>query len=174
MVTPQYVWVPTAPRPALNCVKQLGVEDLPPAGPLEYIEIDILGELPRSWGGHRYLLFMTPRYSKLTGTVLLRKTTAATVSQAFISHCVFVYRASVKRLYDNGSQFTSRFFLAVCKFLSIESVFTTAYNPQTNDQVRIFNLTLSQLYGTSCPTINVTRTSTQMPSPTDTTARSTE
>ena len=30
----------------------------------------------------------------------------------------------------------------MCKILSIESVFTTAYNPQTNGQVETFNSTL--------------------------------
>ena len=48
----------------------------------------------------------------------------------------------MKLLTDNGSQFTSSFFLAVCKILSIESVFTTAYHPQTNGQGERFNRTL--------------------------------
>ena len=118
------------------------LKTFPPSGPLEYIAIDILGELPRTPRGHRYLLVMTDRYSKLTRTVPLRKITAETVAQAFITHWVFVYGAPVKLLSDNGSQFTSRFFLAVCKILSIESVFTTAYHPQTNGQVERFNRTL--------------------------------
>ena len=118
------------------------LKTFPPSGPLEYIAIDILGELPRTPRGHRYLLVMRDRYSKLTRTVPLRKITAETVAQAFITNWVFVYGAPVKLLSDNGSQFTSRFFLAVCKILSIESVFTTAYHPQTNGQVERFNRTL--------------------------------
>ncbi|CDF40057.1 unnamed protein product [Chondrus crispus] len=118
------------------------LKTFPPSGPLEYIAIDILGELPRTPRGNRYLLVMTDRYSKLTRTVPLKRITAETVAQAFISHWVFVYGAPVKLLSDNGGQFTSRFFLAVCKILSIESGFTTAYHPQTNGQVERFNRTL--------------------------------
>ena len=57
-----------------------------PLGPLEYIAIDILGELPRTPRGNRYLLVMTDRYSKLTTTVPLKSITVETVAQKFISH----------------------------------------------------------------------------------------
>ena len=118
------------------------LKTFPPSGPLEYIAIDILGELPRIPRGPRYLFVMTHRYSKLTRTVPLWKITAETVDQAFIAHCVFVYGAPVELLSDNGRQFTSRFFFAACKIISIESVFTTAYHPQTKGQVERFNRTL--------------------------------
>ena len=108
---------------------QLRVEDIPSVRLLEYITIDILGEISRTPRGNRYLLVMTYRYSKLTRTVPLRKSTAETVDQTFITHLVFVYGAPLQHFSDNRSQFTSRFFLAVCKILSIESVFTTAYHP---------------------------------------------
>ena len=118
------------------------MKTFPPSGPLEYIAIDILGELPRTPRGNRYLLLMMDRYSNLTGTVPLKRITAETVAQAFISNWVFVYGAPVTLLSDIGGQFTSRFFLAVSKILSIESVFTMAYHPQTNGQVERFNRTL--------------------------------
>ena len=54
------------------------MKTFPPSGPLEYIAIDILGELPRTPRGNRYLLVITDRYSKLTSTVLLRRITAET------------------------------------------------------------------------------------------------
>ena len=87
-------------------------------------------------------MVISDRYSKLTRTVPLKNVSAETVAQAFVSHWVFVYGAPVKLLYDNGSQFTSRVFLAVCKFLRVESVFITAYHPQANGQVERFNCTL--------------------------------
>ena len=118
------------------------LKTFPPSGPLEYIAIDILCELPRTPRGDRSLLVMTDGYSKLTRTVPLKMITAETVAQAFISHWVFVYRALMKLISDNGGKFTSRFILALCRILSIKSVFTTAYQPQTIGQVERFNRTL--------------------------------
>jgi hypothetical protein len=44
-------------------------------------------------------------------------------------------------LTDNGTQFNEKFFLAVCRELGIEKLFTTAYHPQTNGQVERYNRT---------------------------------
>jgi transposase InsO family protein len=55
---------------------------------------------------------------------------------------VFVYGAPRYVLTDNGTQFTAKFFLAVCRELGIGKVSTTAYHPQTNGQVERFNRTI--------------------------------
>ena len=115
----------------------------PAKAPLEYVSIDILGELPRTQRGNRYLLVITDRFSKLTRTVPLKRITAAVVAEAFTKHWAFVYGPPVYLLSDNGSQFLSKFFLAVCRLLRVSNVFTTAYHPQTNGQVERFNRTIS-------------------------------
>jgi hypothetical protein len=82
------------------------------------------------------------RFSKLTRTIPLRTTSAFVVAKAFCDHWVFVYGPPRYILTDNGSQFTAKFFLAVCRELGIDKVFTTAYHPQTNGQVERFNRTI--------------------------------
>jgi hypothetical protein len=61
--------------------------------PLEYVAVDILGPLPKTGHGNRFLLVMTDRFSKLTRTVPLRIITAFTVGKAFCDQWVFVYGA---------------------------------------------------------------------------------
>ena len=121
------------------CKHNVRLKTFPPMGPLEFIALEIFGELPRTPKGNRYLLVISDRYSKRNRTVPLKKITAETVAQAFVSHWVFVYGALVKLLSDSGSQFISRGFLAVCKILRVEGVLTTAYHPQANGQVERFN-----------------------------------
>ena len=104
--------------------------------------MDILGPLPKTRHGNRFLLVIADRYSKLTRTVPLRVTTALTVAQAFCEHWVFVYGPPVTLLTDNGPQFAAKFFQAACAELGIKKVFTTAYHPQTNGQVERYNRTL--------------------------------
>ena len=114
----------------------------PATEPLEYVAMDILGPLPKTEHGHRFLLVICDRFSKLTRTVPLRSISALVVAKAFCEHWVFVYGPPRYLLTDNGTQFTAKFFLAVCRDLGIAKVFTTAYHPQTNGQVERFNRTI--------------------------------
>ena len=114
----------------------------PAKAPLESVAIDLLGPLPTTTRGHKYILVITCRYSKLTKTVPLRTITAYAVAKAFCEHWVFVYGPPVTLLSDNGKQFVAKFFLAVCKILGTRNVFTTTYHPQTNGQTERFNRTL--------------------------------
>ena len=114
----------------------------PPCAPLEFVSIDILGELIRTKRGHRFLLVITDRFSKLVRTVPLKRITAADIAKAFVTHWVFIYGPPVKVLSDNGKQFTSKFFQNVCRIMGIHNTFTTTYHPQANGQVERFNRTI--------------------------------
>ena len=61
-----------------------------PKAPLEFVAIDILGELITTKRGHRYILVISDRYSKLIRTIPLKKITAAHIAQAFVHNWVFV------------------------------------------------------------------------------------
>jgi transposase InsO family protein len=116
----------------------------PARAPLEYVAIDILGELVKTPRGNRYLLVMTDRYSKLTKTVPLRRITTNVIAHAFITHWVLNYGPPTYVLSDNGKQFTAKFFMDVCRIVGTKNYFTTTYHPQANGQVERFNSTLVQ------------------------------
>ena len=63
----------------------------PATRPLESLAIDILGLLPKTKAGKRFLLFITDCFTKLTKGVALRTTTAYTVATAFCDAWVFKY-----------------------------------------------------------------------------------
>jgi transposase InsO family protein len=114
----------------------------PPGGPLESVAMDILGPLPRTKHGNRFLLVIADRFSKVTKTVPLRTITALSVARAFCDHWAYIYGPPASLLTDNGPQFTAKFFQAACAELGIKKVFTTAYHPQTNGQVERYNRTI--------------------------------
>jgi hypothetical protein len=60
----------------------------PAKGPLESVTMDVLGPLPKSKHGNRFLLVITDRYSKVTQTVPLRYITALSVARAFCEQWV--------------------------------------------------------------------------------------
>jgi hypothetical protein len=72
----------------------------------------------------------------------MRTTTALAVAKAFCTHWGFAYGPPKFLFRDNGTQFTAKFFIEVCRELGIAKVFTTAYHPQTNVQVERFNRTI--------------------------------
>ena len=114
----------------------------PASEPLDFVAMDILGPLPKTEHGNRFLLVISDRFSKLTRTVPLRTITALGVAKAFCDAWVFSYGPPRYLLTDNGTQFNAKFFLAVCRELGIAKIFTTAYHPQTNGQVERFNRTI--------------------------------
>jgi hypothetical protein len=114
----------------------------PANGPLESVALDILGPLPRTRHGNRFLLVISDRYSKVTKTVPLRTFTAFLVARAICDHWAYVYGPPVSFLTDNGPQFAAKFFQTVCSELGIRKIFKTAYHPQTNGKVERYNRTI--------------------------------
>lgn len=114
----------------------------PARAPLEYVAIDLLGELIKTPRGNRYLLVMTDRYSKFTRVVPLRNITADTVAKTFVRHWVMAYGTPSWVLIDNGTQFAGKFFADKCRIFGAKNVFTTTYHPQCNGQVERYNSTI--------------------------------
>ena len=114
----------------------------PATKPLEFVAMDILGPLPRTKHGMRFILVVTDRFTKLTKTEALRTITALSVAKAFCKTWVFNYGTPKVLLTDNGTQFTAAFFRSVCRILGIQKVFTTEYHPQANGQAERFNRTI--------------------------------
>ena len=114
----------------------------PAKAPLEFIAIDLLGELIKTPRGNRYLLVMTDRYSKLTRVVPLRNIKSDTVAKAFVNHWVLAYGPPTYVLTDNGGQFAGKFFADVCRIVGAANLFTTTYHPQCNGQVERYNSTI--------------------------------
>ena len=114
----------------------------PATRPPESLAIDILGPLPKTKAGKRFLLVITDRFTRLTEVVALRSTTAYTVATAFCDAWVFKYGVPRSLFSDNGPQFNAKFFQSVCRVLGITNLYTSAYHPQTNRQVERYNWTI--------------------------------
>jgi Integrase core domain/Integrase zinc binding domain/RNase H-like domain found in reverse transcriptase len=107
----------------------------PPSAPMEFVAMDILGPLPVTEKGNRFLLVITDRFSKLTRAFPLGNTAAGSVARTFFDGWVASgYGVPSILLTDNGSQFVAKFFQSFCKTLGVKQVFTSAYRPSTNGQ----------------------------------------
>jgi len=83
--------------------------------------MDLPGPLTTSWGGHKHVLVICDRFTKLTRAIPSRDATALTVSSAFIDTWVAAYGIPDSVLTDNGPPFASVYYQGILGFLGIAS-----------------------------------------------------
>lgn len=91
------------------------------AVPLEFLQIDILGQLLTKKSKNQLWLVITDRFFKLAKTGPLIYVLAGTVAKVFIDNEVLVYGRQKWHLSDSGSCFSSKLFQHICRTLSVSS-----------------------------------------------------
>jgi len=107
----------------------------PPKVPLSAVCLALLGPLPKTMVGNRYLLVMVDRFSKLTLVAALSQEDAEAVASAFCDTWVAFYGPRDTLLTDNRPQLTSTVFQGVCRLIGITNLYSATYHPQTQGQV---------------------------------------
>jgi transposase InsO family protein len=131
----------SAVKPALT-QKTRPLQLFPPSGPCEFVCADILGPLPMTPDGNRFVLVFSDRFSKFTLSIAIKTVTADEVAEQFVSKWVAHFGAPVVLLTDNWPQFASKFLQQVNAILGVQQQFTSAYHPAINGQVERFNRSL--------------------------------
>ena len=99
--------------------------------PFSKVAFDLVGPLPRSTSGYKYVLTMMDLYSKFPAAIPLKKVDNLTVIEAMME--VFsCYGLPKVLLTDQGSVFTSRLTKEMCKQFEIEKIQTSPYHPQSD------------------------------------------
>ena len=111
----------------------------------ERVCLDIVGPLPVSDRGHKYILVAIDCFSRWAQAFPLTNMTAESVAEAFVLGWVALFGAPHSVHTDQGTQFTSALFKEVCRLLSISKSQTTSYHPEGNGQVERVNRTIVQL-----------------------------
>jgi cleavage and polyadenylation specificity factor subunit 1 len=112
------------------------VEPIPvPSQRFSHVHVDVVGPLPTSREGFRYLLTMVDRSSRWLEAIPLRSVEAATCAEAFIAGWVARFGVPGRITTDRGRQFISSFWGHVCGQLGAHHSTTTAFHPQSNGMV---------------------------------------
>ena len=112
--------------------------------PFQRMAMDIVGPLPRSRSGNRYVLVICDYATRYPEAIPLRHIDAEHVAEELVT--VFA-RVGVPReiLTDQGSNFTSQLLREVYNLLQVHAIRTSPYHPQTDGLVERFNQTLKQM-----------------------------
>ena len=131
----------TAPRPTVrNPLIPMPLIEVP----FDRLGLDIVGPLPKTSRGHRYVLVMVDYATRYPEAVPLRAATAKAVARELM---VLFSRVGIVReiLTDQGSCFMSRVLKGLTSLLQIRHLRTSVYHPQTDGLVERFNKTLKSM-----------------------------
>ena len=106
----------------------------------ERIAMDIVGPLPRSIKGYKYMLVVCDYVTRYPEAIPLKKFTADAVAEELIS-LLARYGVPKEILTDQGSNFTSQ----LLQVLGVKPIKTTPHHPQMEGLVERFNKTLKDL-----------------------------
>ena len=113
--------------------------------PLERVALDVLGPLPDSDRGNKYILIIGDYFSKWTEAYAIPNQEATTVARVLFEE--FVARFGIPRQIhsDQGRNFESKVFQEMCKSLGMDKTRTTPLHPQSDGMVERFNRTIEEM-----------------------------
>ncbi|GFU92310.1 retrovirus-related Pol polyprotein from transposon 412 [Trichonephila clavipes] len=100
--------------------------------PFERIAFDILGPLPRTASGNKYLLVVMDYFTKWPEVYPIPDQEVPTVAEAVVQHWISRYGVPLQLHSDQGRNFVSAVLKGVCELLGIDKTKTTPLHPQTN------------------------------------------
>ena len=98
----------------------------PPNEPWEFICADILGPLPTTKSGNRFILVISDRFSKFTVARPLKNISANDVAECLVADWIANFGVPLILLSDNGPQFASKFLQQVSVVMGVHQRFTSA------------------------------------------------
>ena len=113
--------------------------------PFEKVSWDIMGPLPASSKGNKYILVVTDLFSKWVEAFPMRSTESESLATILVNEIVCRYGVPQYLHSDQGANLTSKVIQNLCKKLGIQRTQSSAYHPQGNGQVERFNRTLEAM-----------------------------
>ena len=112
--------------------------------PFQRFAMDIVGPLPRSRSGIRYILVICDYATRYLEAVPLKSIDAEHIAEELVKLFARVGVAQ-EILTDQGSNFTSQLLVEIYRMLHIHPIRTSPYHPQTDGLVERFNQTLKAM-----------------------------
>ena len=99
--------------------------------PFEKCYLDVVGPLPVTSSGNKYVLTFQDDLSKYVVAVPIVRQDAETVARAFVERIVLQYGTPQVIQTDQGANFVSEVFKNTCCLLKIKKIQSTAFHPES-------------------------------------------
>jgi hypothetical protein len=103
--------------------------------PFEKCYLDVVGTLPVTLEGNKYILTFQDDLSKCVVVVPIEKQDAETVARAFVEKIVLTYGTPQILQTDQGANFVSEVFKNTCEILKLKKIQSTAFRPESQGSI---------------------------------------
>lgn len=110
--------------------------------PMDRLATDIIGPLPRTPRGNRYILIATDHFSKWVEIIPIPDQSAITCAEKLLNEVISRLGCPLSLHSDRGGSYENQIFTQLCEMLEIKKTRTTAKNPKCNGVSERFNKTL--------------------------------
>ncbi len=116
--------------------------DIQVGAPMDRIATDILGPLPWSENGMRYILLVQDQFTRWIECYAVPDQTAETVAHKIVYNFISRFGTPLQIHSDQGRNYESTLFKQICKLLEVHKTRSSPHHPQGNSQVEAFNKVL--------------------------------
>lgn len=113
-----------------------------PSHPFEALGIDVLGPLPTTKRGNKYIVVITDYHTRWPIAFAMKNQKASTIATLLVEQVFCQHGFPATLLSDRGSNFLSELVGAVLRVFHVKKLNTSSYHPQTNGLTERFNHTL--------------------------------
>ena len=126
------------------------LQQSPVGYPLERIGIDIVGPCPITENGNEFIIVVCDYFTKWVEAYAVPDHTALTVADKLCTEFIARFGTPTQIHSDQGREFESQLFQALCENLEIDKTRTTPYRPNSDGLAERFNKTLQQMLKVFC------------------------
>jgi transposase InsO family protein len=112
--------------------------------------IDLVGPMPTSKNGNKYICVITDNFSKWAEALPIPDKTETTVAEAIFKGLICRHSVPRKIITDQGTEFTNKLVQRLLERMNIVHKTTPPYYPQANGHVERFNRTLVESIAKQC------------------------
>ena len=120
------------------------LQQFPVGEPMQRLGVDVLGPLPLTERGNRYILAAVDYFTKWPEAYALKDQEAETIVDALVEGIISRLGVPESIHSDQGRNFESRIFATMCTRLGITKTRTTPLHPQSDGLVERFNRTMGE------------------------------
>jgi len=139
-------------RACSTCNKNKKTKDKPRARlgqyhagiPLERVHMDILGPLPISKRGNKYVLMVIDQFTKWLECYPIPNQGAEIVAKTLVDNFISRFGCPLELHTDQGRNMDGNMIRQLCKILQITKTRTTPYHPASNGQIERYNSLILQ------------------------------
>jgi hypothetical protein len=121
---------------------------------MQRLAIDMLGPLPITSAGNKYLVIITDYFSKWVEALPVPNMEATTVANVLVNCVISRYGVPGELHSDQGKNFDSQLIKNLCARLGIVKTRTAPYRPQSDGQTERFNRTILDALSKLCHSHN--------------------